>query len=254
MAIILGEQDFMVYGLIIALPVLYGLTCFLFAGNYCNARIKTKIFGGVVASTINSNNGHFFKAVKVSDGEPRQLLFSDRHTNIKPNSALRNPDGIIYEVHESMGETLEPNFINSANGIKDFGFRSFSHAMSFYKDEYFKADYEKLNERIAMSGKSEADKAALEASRREIERKVGLSLLKPQQQDDFTKELAILHRYSNNGRLTGVGLKNLKQSIELKVRSEQQKGLSQQTILTYALGLGMVILAVAFALKLLNKV
>jgi hypothetical protein len=253
MGVTLGDQEIIVYGVIAGLPVLYGLLCFFFASNYTNARIKAKLLGKVVTSKLNSNNGHTFEAVKVSSGEPRQLLFSDRDINIKPNSALRNPDGVIYEVHESMGETLEPTFMSSANTIKDFGFRSFAHAMQFYKDEYFKADYDKVNASI-LAAKTPDERNAAEQLQKMVERKVGLSLMKPQQTDDFTRELAVLHRYSNNGRLTGVGMKNLKQSIELKVRSEQQKGLSQQTILTYALGLGMVILAVAFALKLLGKV
>jgi hypothetical protein len=243
----------MIYGAIAALPVLYGVMSFLFSGNYNNARISSKIFGKAFVSKVNSNSGHEFTTVKVSNGSPRQLLFKWGHINIKPGSVLRNPDGAIYEVHEDMGETLEPTFAEAGNTVSEFGFKTFNHALQFYKDEYFKADYDKVNERI-LASKTPEERVAAEYLKEQVERRVGLSLLKPKHPDDFTKALSILHNYSNNSRMIGVAMKNLKQSIELKVRSEQTKGLNQQTILTYGLALGMVILAVAFGLKIMGKV
>jgi hypothetical protein len=126
------------------------------------------------------------------------------------------------------------------------GFKSFAHAATFYKQEYFKDDWEKAAQLI----KADPNNAAV--INQKVEEKIGLSLMNPVQDDQFTQDLSIMNDW-NNQNLQAYGQKNLNDKVKIKAEMQSSGGgLSGEKLMTYAFAFAALFLGVAFGLILLN--
>jgi hypothetical protein len=212
--------------------------------NYVNPRLKQFFRGGRFIEEVSGNSGHTFKCVPMDEGI---IKSGDRIHTVVDGSALRNPDGAIFQIHMNVGKSLTPGFIHAANNTARMGFTSIAHALTLYKQVYFKDDMEKIQK--AIENKDANASVIIDG----VERKIGISLMDPLQQDDFTQNLAIINAYSND-QLDAYAQKNLHD----KVWNEANKraatgGLSAERLMSYAFAIIALLSGVAFTLVVMKS-
>jgi hypothetical protein len=211
--------------------------------NYVRPRLKQFFRGGRFIEEVTGNSGHTFKCVPMDEGVIRS---GDRIHTVVAGSALRNPDGAIFQIHENVGKAMTPGFVHAANNTARMGFTSIAHALTLYKEAYFKEDMDRA--RLAVENNAPNAYAIIDG----VEKKIGISLMDPEQKDDFTQNLAIINAFSND-KLDGYAQKNLLD----KVWNEANKraaggGLSAERLMSYAFAFVALICGIAFAFVVLK--
>jgi len=212
--------------------------------NYVGPRLKQFFWGGRFIEEVNVNGGHSFNCVSLKEGV---VETKNRIHTIIAGSALRNPDGAIFQIHEEIGKTLTPGFINASNSLARMGFSSIAHALTLYKTTYFKDDWDKAQK--AIEDKNPAASVIIDG----IEKKIGISLMDPNQGDNFTQNLAIINAFSND-KLDGYAQKNLidKTWNEANKRAASG-GLSAERLMSYAFAIVALVCGIAFALVVMKS-
>lgn len=210
--------------------------------GYVGPRFKQFISGGRFIHAVDLDNNSVFECVKEKNGS---LQCKDRLHTIEKGSGLKNIDGTIYYVHKDLVPALTAQFIISDNILTKLGFKSFAHAFDFYKLEYFKEDIAALSK--------ETDGAKRLNLERDLEKKAGLNLMAPVQEDYFTQNLAIVNNF-NNQRLSAYGMKNVADSIRNEAERQNSKGLAGSQLFTYVTAIIALLCGLAFALKIAGKI
>lgn len=210
--------------------------------GYVNPRIKANLSNSRFIEEVDDNRRLRFYAVKEKEGA---IEINDRRHIITSGCTLRGVDGPFIQVHKDVARTLTPEYIQSSNNLFRAGFKTFAHAMELYKQEYFKQDWSEA--RAAIDAKPAMATVITDG----VEKKIGIELMKPIQQDNFTQDLSIVNNF-NNSKMSPIGLKN----VIVKVKNEAEKNLNDGFTVEKAMKWVVVIVAlccgVAFALILAN--
>jgi len=235
--------EVLTYGVIIGFVLMLFLLFMIKrnASNYVIVRLKEAILGGEVVEELDSNNIHKFKLGKEKDGI---IYVEDRAHPIRSKSALRNPDGVLYQVHKDLGPTLNPNAIHSANNLAVY-FRNIKHAIEFFRTEYFKEDWDAV--KLAITNNTA--QASVEING--IEKKIGLELMKPLHGDGFTQDLSVLNNWSNED-ISGSQLKNTIDAVRNEAERRSGKGMDFGKMMTYVFIILALLGGITFCLVVLQ--
>jgi hypothetical protein len=160
-------------------------------------------------------------------------------------SALRSLDGLIFQLHKDVGRTLTPEYIHAANNLNRAGFKTYALAAELYKTEYFKADWEEARAAIK-------DKPALAAVIIEgVEQKIGLEIMKPIQQDNFTQDLSIVANF-HKAKMSPTGFFNVIQKVKNEAEKNKNDGFTVEKAMKWVIVLAAILCSTAFALILAN--
>lgn len=238
-------SDMEVYAVIAILFLLVASVWLVYktSRNYVSMRIRQFFLGGKATEEVDQNNQHRFKLAEEKQG---YLVLSDQEHRIKPKSALRNPDGVIYQVHKEVKGTLVPEATSAANDLENMGFRSIAHAGEFYKTNYFRNDMEAIQK--AVQEKNPLVEVLIDG----VEKKIGLELMKPLQPDLFTMDLSILDRWSNEEG-DGYAEKNLHEKVYNDAQKQKAGGIDQNRLMGYIVIILIVLGVISFLLVVLNS-
>jgi len=210
--------------------------------GYIGPRIKANLGNSRFVEEIDDNRRLRFYAVKEKDGE---LEIRDRRHILTSGCTLRNVDGPIIQVHKDVARTLTPEYIQSTNNLYRAGFKTFSHAMELYKQEYFKKDWEDAREATL------AKPAMATVITDGVEKKIGIELMKPIQQDNFTQDLSIVNNF-NNSKMSPMGLKNVIEKVRIEAERNKSDGFTVEKAMKWAFVIIALCCGIGFALVIAN--
>ena len=239
-------QDYYLYGGVVALIVSVALLLLVrkTSWNYVAPRLKQFFRGGRFIEEVSGNGSHRFGLVPLEEGA---ITSGDRRHTLVAGSALRNPDGAIFQIHENVGKALIPGFVHAGNGLAHMGFSSIAHALTLYKYQYFKEDMEKVQK--AIESKDPQASVIIDG----VERKIGISLMDPKQQDEFTQNLAIINAYSND-KLDPYAQKNAHDKVwNEAMKRSASGGLSGEKLMTYAFAFAALLGTIALIVIILKS-
>jgi hypothetical protein len=229
---------------VIGLGIL-GLIYFLFTfwiysqtKAYVNPRVKANVGGLKFVQEVDDNRRLNFLAVKEENGSIKGHL-------VISGSALRSLDGLLFQVHKDVGRTLTPEGINSSNNLYRMGFKSFAHAGEFYKKEYFREDWEKAKQEIS---DTPAMASVITAG---VEKKIGIELMMPIQDDNFTQDLSIVANFLK-AKMSPQGLINVIEKVKNEAERGHNDGFTVEKAMKWVIVLATLMCATAFALILAN--
>jgi hypothetical protein len=210
--------------------------------GYVNPRIKAKMSNSRFIEEVDDNRRLRFCAVKEKDGD---LELNNRRHTITSGCTLRNVDGPVIQVHKDVARTLTPEYIQSSNNLFRAGFKTFAHAMELYKQEYFKQDWSEA--RAAIDAKPAMASVITDG----VEKKIGIELMKPLQQDNFTQDLSIVNNF-NNSKMSPMGLKNVIEKVKIEAERNHNDGFTVEKAMKWVAVIAALMCATAFALILAN--
>ena len=210
--------------------------------GYVNPRIKSNLSGNRFVEEVDINRRLRYVSVKEKEGD---LEINDRRHTIVSGSTLRSPDGPVLQVHRDLARSMTPEYTNSANNLHRAGFKTFAHAMELYKQEYFKQDWSEA--RAAIDAKPALASVITDG----VEKKIGIELMKPIQQDNFTQDLSIVNNF-NNSKMSPMGLKNVIVKVENEAARNKNDGFTVEKAMKWAFVIIALCCGIAFALILAN--
>jgi hypothetical protein len=188
----------------------------------------------------------------------RRLKFDARKENVQgyiegnnslhmtvAGSALRSLDGLIFQLHKDVGRTLTPESIHASNNLNRAGFKTYALAAELYKTEYFKDEWAEARKQI------EAKPAMAGVIINGVEQKIGLEIMKPVQQDQFTEDLSIVAKFLKE-KMSPQGLKNVVVSVKNEAEKNHNDGFTVEKAMKWVLVIVALCVGVAFALILAN--
>ena len=210
--------------------------------NYVNAKIKSSISGNKFVFEVDDNRRLLFDSRKEDQG---YLDGKGRRYMIVGGSALRSLDGLVFLVHKDVGRTLTSEFINSSNNLSRAGFRTFAHAAELYKQNYFKKDWEEAQ--LAISAKPAMASTIIDG----VEKKIGIEIMKPIQEDNFTQDLSIVANF-HKSRMSPSGFKNTLEKVKIEAERNHNDGFTVEKAMKWVVVIVALCCGVAFALILAN--
>lgn len=209
---------------------------------YVGPRIKANISGKRFVQEIDESKRLIFDARKEESG---YLKGKNSEHTIVSGSALRTLDGLLFQVHKDVARSLTPEYIHSSNNLHRAGFKTFAHAMELYKQEYFKKDWEEARE--AQNARPALASVIIDG----VEKKIGIELMKPLQEDNFTQDLSIVNNF-NNSKMSPMGLKNVIEKVRIEAERNKSEGFTVEKAMKWVIVLAALMCATAFALILAN--
>lgn len=209
---------------------------------YVNPRIKANVKGLRFVQEVDENRRLKFDARKEKEGyiEGKETMHM-----IIAGSALRSLDGLIIQLHKDVGRTLTPEGIHASNNLNRAGFKTYALAAELYKTEYFKTEWDEARKQI------EAKPAMAGVIINGVEQKIGLEIMKPIQQDNFTQDLSIVAKFLKE-KMSPQGLKNVVQSVKNEAEKGHNDGFTVEKAMKWVLVIVALCVGVAFALILAN--
>jgi hypothetical protein len=226
---------------ITGLGILYFLASFYVYSatkGYVNPRIKANIGNLRFIQEVDDNRRLKFEAVKEEKGLIKGHL-------VVAGSALRSVDGLLFQVHKDVGRTLTPEGIHGSNNLYRGGFKTFAHAGEFYKKEYFKEDWEKAKQEI--SNNPAMSSIIIDG----VEKKIGIELMKPIQEDNFTQDLSIVANFLK-ARMSTQSLINVIDQVKNEAERNHNDGFTVEKAMKWVVVIAALMCATAFALILAN--
>lgn len=230
---------------ILGLSFLYFLVTFWVysqAKGYIGPRIKANFSGKRLVQEVDDNGRLKWDARKEDSGF---LEGKDTKHIIVSGSALKTVDGLIFQVHNQVGRTLTPQSIQSSNNLSRAGFKTYAVAAELYKQEYFKKDWEEAREKIA-------EKPALAGVIIDgVEKKIGLEIMKPIQQDNFTQDLSVCANFLKE-KMSPMRFMNVIQKVKNEAERNHNDGFTVEKAMKWVVVIAALMCATAFALILAN--
>jgi hypothetical protein len=209
---------------------------------YVNPRIRANISNKRFVQEVDDNRRMVWDARTEKSG---YIQGSDRQHMVIGGSALRTLDGLLFQLHKDVGRTLTPESIHSSNNLHRAGFKTYAIAAELYKTEYFKKDWEEAKEAIK-------DKPALAGVIIDgVERKIGIEIMKPIQQDQFTQDLSIVVNFLK-AKASPTGFMNTLQKVKNEAEKNHNDGFTVEKAMKWVIVLAAIMCATAFALILAN--
>jgi hypothetical protein len=231
---------------ILGLGFLYFLITFYVYSQtkgYVNPRINANLTGKRFIEEVDDNKRLKFDARTEKAG---YITGSDTKHMVVAGSALRSLDGLIFQIHKDVGRTLTPEFIQAGNNLNRAGFKTYALAAELYKSEYFKKDWEEAHAAIK-------DKPALAGVIIDgVEQKIGLEIMKPIQQDNFTQDLSIVANF-HKAKMSPVGFMNVIQQVKNEAEKNHNDGFTVEKAMKWVFVIVALCCGVAFALILANS-
>lgn len=230
---------------LLGLGLLYFLVSFWVyrqTAGYVNPRIKANMSGKRFVEEVDDNKRLKFDARTEEAG---YITGKDTKHMVVAGSALRSLDGLIFQLHKDVGRSLTPEFIQSSNNLNRTGFKTYALAAELYKTEYFKADWEEAREAIK-------DKPALAGVIIDgVEQKIGLEIMKPIQQDNYTQDLSIVANF-HKAKMSPTGFMNVIQKVKNESEKNKNDGFTVEKAMKWVVVIVALCCGVAFALILAN--
>jgi hypothetical protein len=210
--------------------------------GYVNPRIKANMSSKRFVEEVDDNRRLKFDARTEESG---WIIGPKTRHMVVAGSALRSLDGLIFQVHKDVGRTLTPESIESSNNLHRAGFKTYAVAAELYKQEYFKADWDQAKKEIS------ENKALAGVIIDGVETKIGLELMKPIQQDQFTQDLSIVANFLK-AKMSPMGFMNVIQQVKNEAEKNKNDGFTVEKAMKWVLVIVALCVGVAFALILAN--
>lgn len=231
---------------LLGLGLLYFLVSFWVyrqTAGYVNPRIKANMSGKRFVQEVDDNKRLKFDA-REEDAEGYITGKNTKHMIIG-GSALGSLDGLIFQLHKDVGRSLTSEFIHAGNNLNRAGFKTYALAAELYKTEYFKEDWEE-------AGRAIKDKPALAGVTIDgVEQKIGLEIMKPIQQDNFTQDLSIVANF-HKAKMSPTGFMNVIQKVKNEADKNKNDGFTVEKAMKWVVVIVALCCGVAFALILAN--
>jgi len=227
----------------------FGLLYFLFTfyvysstKAYVLPRIKANMGSKRFVQEVDDNRRLRWDARNEEDG---YITGKNAKHLVVAGSALRTGDGLVFQLHKDVGRSLTPESIHSSNNLNRAGFKTFAHAAEFYKQDYFKQDWADANAAIA------AKPAMASVIMDGVEKKIGIELMKPVQEDNFTQDLSIVANFLK-AKMSPTGLFNVVEKVKNEAARNHNDGFTVEKAMKWVVVIVALCCGIAFALILAN--